>query len=386
MKLLHLADLHLGKNVVGLSMIDSQRYVLEQAIGLCKKEGIKNIIISGDVYDRSIPPEEAVTLLNGFLSKAILDEKLHVYMISGNHDSKERLACFNGILEKQGLFIDSNINKDLSMHKHVIDEDGVTINIYSLPYIYPGEIRVLSGDDNIKDFESAIKKVLENNTLNKDEINILNAHYFVTKNDAEPIRSDSEVRTSVGAIEQMSYQLFDDFDYVALGHLHCPQHIGRETVRYAGSPLRYSVDEISQRKSFTVINIKSKDDITIEQIDIKPLYEFVCLEGSVDELTKDSEIKDERIIYFKLTDITHVINAATRLKIKYPHYVGLEYINIKSDVYDEDNNLEKVEGFDELSISEQFNEFFNYINEKDLDEIQLEAVNTVSKELEKEGE
>ena len=140
MKLLHLADLHLGKNVSGLSMVSSQRYVLNQAIELCKKEKIKHIIISGDVYDRSIPPEEAVTLLNSFLSRAILEEKLYVYMISGNHDSKERLACFNGILEKQGLFIDSGINKDLSMHKHVIEEDGLKVNIY-----FQGKRRVAMG-------------------------------------------------------------------------------------------------------------------------------------------------------------------------------------------------------------------------------------------------
>ena len=382
MKLLHLADLHLGKNVVGLSMIDSQKYVLDQAIDLCKKEGIKHIIISGDVYDRSIPPEEAVILLNRFLSKAILDEKLKVYIISGNHDSKERLACFNGILEKQGLYIDSGINKDLSMNKHVIDESGLKINIYSLPYLFPGEVRALSGDDTIKDFEKAIIKVLDNNKLNKDEINIINTHYFVTGN-VEPIRSDSEIKTSVGTIEQVSYKVFDDYDYVALGHLHCPQHVGRDTVRYAGSLLRYSVDEISQNKSFLVVDIKSKDDISTKKVEIKPLYEFVYLTGTVDELTQNSEIKDERIVFFKLTDESHVLNAAARLKIKYPHYVGLGYINIKNTV-DDDESLEKEAGFEELTTDQQFDKFYRFITEKDMDETQKKAVENVTKELEKE--
>lgn len=385
MKILHLADLHLGKNVVGLSMIDSQRFVLDQALDLCKKQNIKHIIISGDVYDRSIPPEDAVNLLNSFLSKAILDEKLNVYMISGNHDSKERLACFNGILEKQGFFIDSGINKDLSMHKHTIKEEGLVVNVYSLPYIFPGEVRVLSGDETIKDFEKAVIKVLDNNQLNDDEINILNAHYFVTGNE-EPIRSDSEVRTSVGTIEQISYKVFDKFDYVALGHLHCPQHIGRETVRYAGSPLRYSVDEIQQKKSFTVINIKSKTDISIEKIDIAPLYEFVYLEGTVDELTQNSEIKDMRIVFFKLTDESYVLNAATRLKIKYPHYVGLTYVNIKDDVDENEAGLNKEEGFEELTTEEQFSKFFHFINEKDLNQTQIDAVRAVVDELEKEAD
>lgn len=385
MKILHLADLHLGKNVVGLSMIDNQRYVLNQAIDLCKKEDIKHIIISGDVYDRSIPSEEAVKLLNNFLSKTILDEKIQVYMISGNHDSKERLACFNGILEKQGLFIDSGIDKNLKMSKHVINENNLIINIYSLPYIYPGEVRALSQDETIKDFESSVDKILHSNEINEDEINILNAHYFVAGNKS-PIRSDSEMRTSVGTIEQISYKVFDKFDYVALGHLHCPQHVGREVVRYAGSPLRYSVDEIKQNKVFTIIDIEGKNNIKIEKRDIVPLFEFIELEGSVDELTKNSEEKDYRIVFFRLTDERHVLNAAGRLKIKYPHYVGLTYINIKEDIDEDESNLEKETGFQELSIEEQFDQFFHFINNKDLDEIQKDAVDEVIKSLLKDGE
>lgn len=380
MKILHLADLHLGKNVAGLSMIDSQRHVLNEAIELCKKENIKNIIISGDVYDRSIPPEDAVALLNSFLSKAILDEHFHVYMISGNHDSRERLSCFNGILEKQGLFIDTNINRDLSMHKHVIKEDGLIVNIYSLPYLFPSEVKVLSNDDSIKDFEKSVAKIMENNEVNKEEINILNAHYFVVGNE-QPKRSDSESKTTVGLIEQISYSLFDNFDYVALGHLHFPQHIGRETIRYAGSPLRYSVDEISQHKYFSIINIKGKNDITVEKIDIVPLYEFTYLEGTVDELTANSEEVDKRILFFKLTDTKHVLNAAARLKIKYPHYVGLQYINI-SDEYDEEDSLTKEVGFEELSTEEQFDIFFHFIADKDMDDAQKEVVKKVIKDLE----
>ena len=381
MKILHLADLHLGKNVAGLSMIESQRHVLNAAIDICKKNDIKNIIISGDVYDRSIPPEDAVSVLNEFLSRAILIEHFNIFMISGNHDSRERLSCFNGILEKQGLYIDTNINDDLSMHKHVIKDDGLIINIYSLPYIFPGEIKLLSGDDSVKDFEKSVSKVLSANQLNKDEINILNTHYFVSGT-GEVKRSDSEVRTSVGAIEQISYKVFDDFDYVALGHLHCPQHIGRETIRYAGSPLRYSVDEIEQNKVFTIIDIKGKKDISVSKIDIAPLYEFIYLEGTVDELTKNSEIKDYRIAFFKLTDKQHVINAANRLKIKYPNYVGLSYININEDVNEDEGALVKGDGFEDLPTDQQFDAFFHFIMDKDLDDEQKHLIQDVMDEIE----
>lgn len=383
MKILHLADLHLGKIVLGLSMIDDQRHVLNQALDLCKREHIKVIIISGDVYDRSIPPEEAVTLLNSFLSKAILEDRIQVYVISGNHDSKERLSCFNGLLEKAGLFIDASINKDLSMNKHVIEQNGLKVCLYSLPYIFPGEIRLQSDDPEIKDFEKAVTKVIESNSINESEINILNAHYFVTGNE-EPIRSDSESKTSVGTMEQISYSVFYKFDYVALGHLHCPQHIGREHVRYAGSPLKYSIDEITQNKCFTVININSKKDIQIEKIEIRPLHDFVCLEGSVEELTNNSEQKDMRITFFKLTDADHVLNAAARLKIKYPNYVALDYININSNIEEGEGTLEKVEGFSELSPDQQFDKFFNFINEKDMNEIQKKAIKDAFEKLDKE--
>ena len=384
MKILHLADLHLGKTINGLSMIDNQRHVLKQAIELCVSKDVKNIIISGDVTDRSIAPEEAIKLLNDFLSEAILEKHLNVYIISGNHDSKERLSCFNGILEKQGLFIDSKINKDLSMPKHVIHVDDFDVNVYSLPYVYAGEIRSLSNDDSINDYEKAVRKVLESNPLNKNEINIINTHYFVTgKEGTALIRSDSESKRIVGTIEQIPYTVFDDFDYVALGHLHCPQSVGRDMVRYAGSPLRYSVDEIKQNKTFTIIDIKGKNDITITEEDIKPLNEFVELTGTVDDLTVNSEIKDFRIVYFKLTDETIVVNASNRLKIKYPYYVGLDYLNIKNSV-DEDESIAKQEGFEELSLSEQFDKFFNLITEKDLDETQKQVVEKVVDELEKE--
>ena len=195
-------------------------------------------------------------------------------------------------------------------------------------------------------------------------------------------RSDSEVRTSVGAIEQISYKVFDDFDYVALGHLHCPQHIGRETIRYAGSPLRYSVDEIEQNKVFTIIDIQGKDDISVSKIDIVPLHEFIYLEGTVNELTQNSEIKDYRIVFFKLTDKQHVINAANRLKIKYPNYVGLTYININEDVNEDEGGLVKEEGFEDLPTDQQFDTFFHFIMEKDLDDEQKALIQEVMNEIE----
>ena len=179
MKILHLADLHLGKFVNGLSMIDDQRYVLNSVVDVCKGNNINHIIIAGDVFDRSIPSEEAVSLLNEFLSKVVLVNNIKVYMISGNHDSRERLSLLHELLESTGLYIDCFINNDLSMNKHTILEDGLKINIYQLPYIYPSEIKIQSNDNDIKDYEASIKKIIDSTSINKDEINIINTHYFI---------------------------------------------------------------------------------------------------------------------------------------------------------------------------------------------------------------
>lgn len=382
MKILHLADLHLGKLVNGLSMIENQEYVLNECIELCEKEHIKHIIIAGDVYDRAIPPESAVKLLNDFLSVAIIEKKWKVYIISGNHDSQERLGCFNEILERQGIYIDNRINEDLKLTKHVLEEDGVKVNLYALPYFHQTRIRTLTGDESITDLETATKRVIEANEINKNEINFLSTHLFVSGIE-ELVRSGSESRLSVGTIEQVSYRVFDDFDYVALGHLHAPQKVGRETVRYAGSPLRYDVSEIEQHKAFTIIDVKSKDDIQIEKVEIKPLYNFVYKEGTVDELTQNSEIKDFDLIYFKLTDKKVVLNASSRLKIKYPHFIGLEYTQLEGEE-NTPTSLTKGSDFESLTPSEQFDKFFTYMLGKEMDEIQKETVESICEEIFKE--
>ena len=205
----------------------------------------------------------------------------------------------------------------------------------------------------------------------------------------EPYRdccfTTASLRSALKRERYITYRVFDDFDYVALGHLHCPQHIGRETVRYAGSPLRYSVDEIKQNKCFTIIDVKGKNDISIIKVDIKPLYAFEEITGTVADLTVDSHVKDERILFFNLTDEKHVLNAASRLKEKYPHYIGLKYINIQDDMDGEQVSLAKEEGFEELTTDEQFKRFFTFITERDLDETQLKVVSDVVNELEKEG-
>jgi len=383
MKILHLADLHLGKSINNIPLVEDQKDALKQALNLCVKENIKHIIISGDVYDRSVPKEEAVTLLNDFLSEVILDNKIKVYIIPGNHDSNERLSCFDSLLEKAGLFIDGDFNNDLSFKKHSIEEDGLKVNIYSFPYVYPSDIRLKSGDNNIKEFDEMAKFLIQNTPLNKEEINILNTHYFVTETGVELIRCDSEVKSSIGTIDQISSSLFNDYDYVALGHLHCPQNVGRNTVRYGGSPLKYSESEINQEKYFTIINIKSKNDISIEKGTIKPLREFKKYKGKLEELLINPEIKDTSIAFFELTDETYVVDAASKLKIKFPNYEGMKYINILNA----DTNVtnKNIDDLDKMSPKEQTDLFYKEIIGRELNKEETLILDEVLASYDKES-
>ena len=254
MKILHLADLHIGKMIYEQSLLEDQKYMLQQLIKIVVQEKIEAVLIAGDIYDRSVPPGEAVEVLNDFLNTLIKQLKVKVFMIAGNHDSKERLNFGSRILENDGLYIQTNYEGKI--RKVALSDQ---INVYLLPFLKPIEVRPYFLDEKIENYNDAMKCIMQNETIDSSKINLLVAHQFVTNCQNSPERCDSEV-TPVGGIENVEASNFDAFDYVALGHIHGPQRIGKDTIRYAGTMLKYSFSEVNHHKSAVVITI---DEITL---------------------------------------------------------------------------------------------------------------------------
>ena len=272
MKIIHTSDWHIGKIVNEYSMIDDQKYILNKLIELIDEENADVLMIAGDVYDRSIPPVEAVELLNETLSSLVIDRNVYVLVISGNHDSGERLSFGSKILEKQGLYI-AGSDEEL-YRKVVLCENNKNINFYLVPYKDPALTKKLLDNKEIRSHNDALIAVIDKikEDLNENEVNILIGHGYVTMKREEAIdvsdhkyeaaeleTSESERPLSIGGTDLIDGNIFKDFDYVALGHSHGRQKIGRETMRYSGSLLKYSFSEVKQKKSVAILDLKDKD-------------------------------------------------------------------------------------------------------------------------------
>lgn len=384
MKILHLADLHIGKIVLEQSMLEDQKYMLNQIVEKIKEKKIELVLISGDVYDRSVPPSDAVTCLSNFLKVLIKDLKLKVCMIAGNHDSKERLGFGSEIFADDGLFISANYNG--SLDKVELEDEYGKINVYMLPYIKPVEIRGFFEEKEISTYHDAVKAVIEKEEINKKERNIILSHQFVTAGNEEPERSDSETLT-LGGTENVDVSCYKDFDYVALGHIHGPQRIGRDTARYAGTMLKYSFSEVNQKKSLAVIEFKEKECLDINLIPLKPIRDMRVIKGPIEELIKEENYKGtnrEDYIRAIITNEEPVYDAIGQIKKVYPNTLRLDIENSKmnSSIEKELSNLDSIKKKDEVEL---FNEFYNFQHNQNLNETQLDIVKEVVKEVKKEA-
>lgn len=384
MKILHLADLHIGKIVLEQSMLEDQKYMLNQIVEKIKEEKIESVLISGDVYDRSVPPSDAVTCLSNFLKVLIKDLKLKVCMIAGNHDSKERLGFGSEIFADDGLFISANYNG--SLDKVELEDEYGKINVYMLPYIKPVEVRGFFEEKEISTYHDAVKAVIEKEEINKNERNIILSHQFVTAGNEEPERSDSETLT-LGGTENVDVSCYKDFDYVALGHIHGPQRIGRDTARYAGTMLKYSFSEVNQKKSLAVIEFKEKEFLDINLISLKPIRDMRVIKGPIEELIKEENYKGtnrEDYIRAIITNEEPVYDAIGQIKKVYPNTLRLDIENSKmnSSIEKELSNLDNIKKKDEVEL---FNEFYNFQHNQNLNETQLDIVKEVVKEVKKEA-
>lgn len=326
MKFLHLADLHLGKRVNGFSMLEDQAHILRQILAILDDEQPDGVLIAGDVYDKSVPSVEAVELLDGFLTE-LRARGIPVLLISGNHDSPERLAFGGRVMDSCGIHISPVYDGALApvtLH----DEFG-PVHVWLLPFVKPAHVRRWFPDADIESYTDAVAEAVAHMDIDTAARNVLVTHQFVTGG----ARSGSE-ELSVGGTDNVDSGVFAPFDYVALGHLHGAQHIGRETIRYAGSPLKYSFSEARQHKSVTVVTLGEKGDVQVRTAALTPLRELREIRGSYDELTARSFYEHTTYrsdyLHLILTDEQDVFDAMSRLRTIYPYLMTLDYDNART--------------------------------------------------------
>ena len=326
MKFLHLADLHLGKRVNGFSMLEDQAHILRQILAILDDEQPDGVLIAGDVYDKSVPSVEAVGLLDGFLTE-LRARGVPVLLISGNHDSPERLAFGGRVMDSCGIHISPVY--DGALAPVTLHDAFGPVHVWLLPFVKPAHVRRWFPDADIESYTDAMAEAVAHMDIDTAARNVLVTHQFVTGG----TRSGSE-ELSVGGTDNVDSGVFAPFDYVALGHLHGAQHIGRETIRYAGSPLKYSFSEARQHKSVTVVTLGEKGDVQVRTVALTPLRELREIRGSYDELTARSFYEHTTYrsdyLHLILTDEQDVFDAMSRLRTIYPYLMTLDYDNART--------------------------------------------------------
>ena len=374
MKIIHLADLHIGKRVNEFSMIDDQKYILNQILEIIDKEKPDAVIIAGDVYDKQVPSIEAVELLDSFISD-ISKRKTTTFIISGNHDSAERLAFGSSLMAMGKIYISPVYNGKIS--KYTLKNDFGSANFYLLPFVKPNHVKRFFPDEKIESYTDAIRVVVDNLKLDTSEINILIAHQFVTG----ASRTESE-EISVGGLDNVDASVFDDFDYVALGHIHRPQKIGIEKIRYCGTPLKYSFSEVNDTKSVSIIEINSKEDFNLRTIPLIPKRDMRKIRGTYEELTTKTSYENtntDDYIHVTLTDEFNVADAIQKLRVIYKNIMKLEYDNMRTREFRKINLDDMV--IENKNPLEIFSEFYKLQNNKEMNDEQKEIIKKIMEEV-----
>ena len=352
MKLIHLSDLHLGKRVNEFSMLEDQQYILTEILRIIDREKPDGVLIAGDVYDKSVPSAEAVALLDDFLV-GLSRRELQVFLISGNHDSPERLAFGGRLMEGSGIHLAPVY--DGKVRPIPLTDAYGPVQIYLLPFVKPAHLRRCFPEREIVSYTDGLAAAIEAMEVDPAERNVLVTHQFVTG----AARCDSE-EVSVGGTDNVDASVFAPFDYVALGHIHGPQQVGRETVRYCGTPLKYSFSEAKHQKSVTVVELGGKGQVAVRTVPLVPLRDLVELRGTYEELTfrgfyeKNGCRKDN--VHITLTDEEDKPDAMRKLQIIYPYLMKLDYDNSRTRAGICLDGAETVEQKSPLALLEEFYE------------------------------
>ncbi len=350
MKLMHLADLHLGKRVYDFSMLEDQKYILQQILEIVEMEQIDGVILAGDIYDKTIPPAEAVQLFDSFLSQLAAKDK-KVFLISGNHDSAERLSFGTQLFSKNGVYFATGYQGKIE--QVTLEDEFGTVHIYLLPFLKPIHVKLAFPEkaEEIETYQDAMRVVMEQNTLCREDRNVIVVHQFVTG----AKRCESE-EISVGGLDNVDASLWADFDYVALGHIHSPQSILQDNIRYAGTPLKYSFSECTHQKSATIIELCEKGNVTIKQCPLIPLRDMRKIKGTYEEVTakkfyENTDTQD--YVQITLTDETDIFDALGKLRVIYPNLMKLEYDNCRTRTKQEMTETQAVEQKSPLALAKE---------------------------------
>ena len=361
MKLIHLSDLHLGKRVNEFSMLEDQRYILDKIISIADEEKPDAILIAGDIYDKSVPSAEAVELFDEFLVR-LSERNLQVFVISGNHDSPERLAFGSRLMDSNGIHISPVYNGE-AVSFPLEDEYG-RVNIYMLPFVKPAHVRRYYPDKEIASYTDALRVAVEEMNIDTEERNVLVTHQFVTG----ALRSESE-EISVGGSDNVDASVFDGFDYVALGHIHGPQDISLSQraavthIRYCGTPLKYSFSEAKHEKSVTIVELAEKGELTVRIVPLFPLHDMAEIRGTYEELTLKSFYEDttyrDDYMHITLTDEDDIPDAVGKLRVIYRNLMKLDYDNKRTRSSAEISGDEAAESKSPLELFADFYELQN---------------------------
>lgn len=362
MKLLHLSDLHLGKRVNEFSMLEDQKYILNQILQIVINEQVNTVLIAGDVYDKSVPSAQAVTLFDDFLTRLEALE-CTVLLIAGNHDSPERLAFGAHLLQKSRVYLSPVFDGRLTCC--TLNDEYGQLDVWLMPFLKPSVVRPFYPEDTMESYQDAAAVVLRSNPPHQGRRSILVAHQFVTG-----AKTGGSEELSVGGAENIDAALFAPYDYVALGHIHSPQRVGRETVRYCGSPLKYSLSEARGTKSVTLITFNQPGEIDIKLCPLTPLHDLRTIRGTYDEVTARTFYEGtatDDYLHITLTDETEVLDAVGKLRSIYPNVMRVDYDNTRTR---EGASMPEATVQDEATPMELFCRFFEWQNEKPLTERQ----------------
>lgn len=354
MKFIHISDLHIGKRVNEFSMLEDQEYILTKIINIVEDELPDAILICGDIYDKSVPSAEAVALFDDFLVR-LSKRNLKIFIISGNHDSAQRIAFGGRLMSTSGVYMSPVYHKEIEPIP-LKDEHGI-LNVYMLPFIKPAHVRAFFEEETIETYTDALQIAIDHLEVKTTERNILLTHQFVTGSE----RSDSE-DISVGGSDNVAASVFKDFDYIALGHIHKPQNVGRETVRYCGTPLKYSFSEVNHQKSVTIVELQEKGNIAIRTIALIPKRDMREIKGTYMDLTAKcyyDRLNLDDYYHITLTDEEDVPDALNKLRIIYKNIMKLDYDNKRTKNSTILNSINQIESKSPLTLVSEFYELQN---------------------------